>query len=161
MSENKKGLSTGVKVQMIGWALFMPVCLILAIWAFLPDANKDADFNISNDTAQELRTEPVGKVNMPSEKTEAVADAAPAAVPTPKETCDTICAACHATGLLESPKFGDKAAWDKRLADAGGFEGMVKVAIGGKGSMPPKGGAALNDADFAKVVAYLSGQATE
>ncbi len=40
---SKKKLSTSVKVQMVFWALFMPVCLILAIWFFLPDANKDDD----------------------------------------------------------------------------------------------------------------------
>lgn len=155
---SKKSLSMGVKLQMIGWVLFMPICLILAIWAFLPSADKDEGFDSVGVEAQELRTEPVGKVNLPSEKTEAVADATPAAVPTPKETYDAICAACHATGLLDSPKFGDKAAWDKRIADAGGFDSLVASAIAGKGSMPPKGGATLNDADFAKVVSYLSGQ---
>ncbi len=60
--------------------------------------------------------------------------------------------------MLDSPKFGDKAAWDKRIADAGGFDGLVKSAIAGKGSMPPKGGAGLDDAAFAEVVKYLSGQ---
>lgn len=155
---SKKGLSTGVKAQMIGWALFMPICLILSIWAFLPDADKDAGFDGASVDAQVLRTEPVGHLNMPGEADTQVA-AAPAEAPPPKETYDAVCAACHATGLLESPKFGDKAAWDKRLADAGGLEQLVASAIAGKGSMPPKGGANLSDEDFAKVVAYVSGQA--
>ncbi len=162
---SKKKLSFGVKAQMVIWALFMPVCLIVAIWAFLPDANKDDDMQTyANVTeGQEARTEPVGHLNMPDAKpvaTEEVAKAeeAPVAALSPKETYDGICAACHATGLLDSPKFGDKVAWDKRIADAGGFDGLVKSAIAGKGSMPPKGGASVDDAAFAEVVKYLAGQ---
>lgn len=157
---SNKGLSAGVKIQMIGWALFMPICLVLAIWAFLPSADKDEGFDTASVAAQELRTEPVGKVNLPGEQPE-VAAAAPAEAPAPKETYDTVCAACHATGLLDSPKFGDKAAWDQRIADAGGLDGLVASAIAGKGSMPPKGGSTLSDEDFAKVVSYLSGQTAE
>lgn len=153
-----KGLSKGVKIQMIGWALFMPVCLVLAIWAFLPSADKDADFNTATVEAQKLRTEPVGEVAMPGASTATDSEQSVVAAPSPKETYDTICAACHATGLLESPKFGDTAAWEKRIADAGGFDKLVASAIAGKGSMPAKGGASLNDEDFAKVVAYVSGQ---
>jgi cytochrome c5 len=50
------------------------------------------------------------------------------------------CNACHLTGVLDAPKNGDKAAWDKRLAATGGMAGLVKSAIAGKGAMPPKGG---------------------
>lgn len=151
---SNQGLSFGVKIQMIAWALFMPVFLVFSILAFLPD--KKAAL-VEELEVQKLRTTPVGYLKMPSADEGQVAAVAVVAPP-PKETYDTVCAACHATGLLESPKFGDKAAWDKRLADAGGFDGMVALAIKGKGSMPPKGGATLNDEDFAKVVAYLAGQ---
>lgn len=153
-----QGLSTGVKAQMIIWALFMPVCLVLAIWAFLPDADKDADFNTATVEAQKLRTVPVGQVAMPGAPAATDSEQSVAAAPPPKETYEGICAACHATGLLESPKFGDTAEWEKRIAAVGGFEKLVASAIAGKGSMPPKGGAGLADEDFAKVVAYLSGQ---
>lgn len=155
---NKKGLSTGVKAQMIFWALFMPVSLILSIWAFLPSASLDDAFSGATIDAQVLRTEPVGQLNMPGEKSATEEVATAVAAPPPKETYDAICAACHATGLLESPKFGDAAAWEKRIADAGGIDGVVQIAITGKGAMPPKGGASLSDEDFAKVVYYLAGQ---
>lgn len=157
----KKTLSTGVKAQMIIWALFMPVCLIVAVWAFLPKASKDDDISKMLVDSQVMRTEPVGKVEVPKAKGEGseAAEEVAAAAPPPKETYDTICAACHATGLLDSPKFGDSAAWEKRIADVGGFDKLVASAIAGKGAMPPKGGATLNDADFSKVVGYISGQA--
>ncbi len=162
---SKKNMSVGVKAQMVIWALFMPVCLIIAIWAFWPNASKDDDISLYSSVTegQDVRTEPVGHLNMPSDKpkaeaSEVAANEAPAAAPSPRETYDSICAACHATGLLDSPKFGDAAAWEKRLADNGGFDGLVSSAIAGKGSMPPKGGASIDDAAFAEVVKYLSGQ---
>ncbi len=156
-------MSASLRVQMVIIALFMPVFLIVSVLMFLPDASKDDDMQTyANVTeGQEARTEKVGHLNMPNAKPageEVVKAEAPAAAPSPKETYDGICAACHATGLLGAPKFGDKVAWDKRIADAGGFDGLVKSAIAGKGSMPPKGGAGLDDAAFAEVVKYLSGQ---
>jgi len=34
------------------------------------------------------------------------------------------CFACHGTGILESPKVGDKAAWKKRSDALGGIDGL-------------------------------------
>jgi cytochrome c5 len=48
------------------------------------------------------------------------------------------CAMCHAPGLANSPKFGDKAAWAPRIAT--GKESLLKSALNGKGVMPAKGG---------------------
>ena len=64
------------------------------------------------------------------------------------------CAVCHATGVANAPKLGDKAAWAPRLA--AGVDGLTASAIKGKGAMPPKGGAAAaSDADLKAVVAYM------
>ena len=49
------------------------------------------------------------------------------------------CAACHAAGVLNAPKFGDKAAWAPRAK--GGMDALVKSAVAGKPpGMPPRGG---------------------
>lgn len=58
---SKKSLSMGVKVQMVFWALFMPVCLLLAIWAFLPSANKDDGFDAATIQTQGLSNESTGQ----------------------------------------------------------------------------------------------------
>ena len=50
------------------------------------------------------------------------------------------CFACHGTGILESPKKGDKEAWNKRLEANADIDGLVQSAIKGKGAMPPSGG---------------------
>jgi cytochrome c5 len=64
------------------------------------------------------------------------------------------CAVCHAAGVANAPKLGDKAAWAPRLA--AGVDGLTASAIKGKGAMPPKGGAAAaSDADIKAVVAYM------
>ena len=65
-----------------------------------------------------------------------------------------VCQACHASGVLNAPKVGDKAAWAPRIAE--GQDHLVEHAIKGKGAMPPKGGAAnASDADIKAVVAYM------
>ena len=63
------------------------------------------------------------------------------------------CAVCHATGVANAPKLGDKAAWAPRLAV--GVDGLTASAIKGKGAMPPKGGTAAPDAEIKAVVAYM------
>ncbi len=47
------------------------------------------------------------------------------------------CQACHANGVANAPKPGDKAAWAPRIAT--GIDAMLAVAKNGKGAMPPKG----------------------
>lgn len=69
----------------------------------------------------------------------------------------TTCFACHGTGAAGAPKFGDKAAWAPRLA--AGFDEVLKIAINGKGAMPPKGGSTASDADFKAAVQYLTDSA--
>jgi cytochrome c5 len=51
----------------------------------------------------------------------------------------TVCFACHASGVANAPKFGDKTAWEPYLKT--GIDAMVAVVLQGKGAMPPKGGA--------------------
>lgn len=68
------------------------------------------------------------------------------------------CVACHATGVANAPKLGDKAAWAPRLG--AGVDGLMKSVIGGKGAMPPKAGnPSLTDAEIRAAVEYLLSQA--
>ncbi|HTH78730.1 MAG TPA: c-type cytochrome [Ramlibacter sp.] len=93
-----------------------------------------------------------------------VAAAAPAAAPAPaaaggsnanagealfKQTCS----ACHGTGVLGAPKFGDKAAWAPRIKQ--GVDALVHNAITGKNAMPPRGGSSASDADVRAAVQYM------
>ena len=72
-----------------------------------------------------------------------------------KEIYDAVCTACHTTGVLDSPKLGDKAAWEARAA--GGLDALLANATNGKGSMPAKGGdPSLTDAEIRTVVLYIT-----
>ncbi|MBP6763912.1 MAG: c-type cytochrome, partial [Rubrivivax sp.] len=56
-----------------------------------------------------------------------------------KKVYESACFACHGTGILGAPKFGDKAAWAARAK--AGLDGLVKSAIAGTAKgMPPRGG---------------------
>ncbi|ODA13934.1 cytochrome C [Achromobacter xylosoxidans] len=89
---------------------------------------------------------------------------APAATPAPQQAAavnpageklyKSVCFACHATGVANAPKFGDKAAWDPYIKT--GMDAMVKVAMQGKPPMPPKGGAAnASEDDIRAAVQYM------
>ena len=67
------------------------------------------------------------------------------------------CVACHATGAANSPKLGDKAAWEPRIAQ--GNEVLYTSALKGKGAMPPKGGQmSISDDDIKAAVDYMVSQ---
>lgn len=74
---------------------------------------------------------------------------------TGEQIVTNVCAGCHASGALNSPKIGDAAAWGPRIAQ--GFEALTKSAIAGKNGMPPKGGGGdLTDKEVARAVAYIA-----
>jgi len=75
-----------------------------------------------------------------------------------KAVYDKTCVACHASGVANAPKLGDKAAWAPRIAT--GKDALVTSVLKGKGAMPPKAGAAdLKDDDIKAAVDYMVGAA--
>lgn len=64
---------------------------------------------------------------------------------------------CHAAGIADAPKFGDKAAWKARIAQ--GQSILHEHALKGIRMMPAKGGnAALADAEVKGAVDYMVAQ---
>lgn len=67
------------------------------------------------------------------------------------------CRVCHDTGNLGSPRIGDKAAWQDRIAQ--GKDVLYSHAINGftgkTGTMPPKGTSTAPDADIKSAVDYI------
>ncbi len=72
-----------------------------------------------------------------------------------KAVYDKTCVACHASGVANAPKLGDKAAWAPRVAT--GKDALFGAVIKGKGAMPPRGGSAASDAEIRTVVEYMVG----
>jgi cytochrome c5 len=57
---------------------------------------------------------------------------------TGEQVYNEVCAGCHASGALGSPKFEDKAAWGKRNAQ--GYPLLLEHALKGFNKMPARGG---------------------
>lgn len=89
----------------------------------------------------------------------AVADAAAAAKgKSGQEVYKAVCAMCHAGGLMNAPKFGDKEQWAPRIAQ--GHDALVSHAIKGVRMMPAKGGnTGLSDDEVAGAVKYMANEA--
>ena len=92
----------------------------------------------------------------------AVAEVAPVEVAhVEKSGADVVkagCAMCHAAGLMNAPKIGDKGQWQPRIAQ--GYATLVSHAINGIRTMPAKGGnPALTDGEIAAAVAEMANQA--
>ncbi len=104
------------------------------------------------------RIKPVGELTVASSNPvmNALIPAANAAVADGKATYDSACASCHAGGVAGAPKFGDKAAWAKRIAQ--GTNKLYEVALKGKPgtAMMAKGGqAGLKDDAVKAAVDYI------
>lgn len=69
-----------------------------------------------------------------------------------------VCTACHSSGVMGAPKFGDKADWAPRIAK--GKSTLYSHALGGFNSMPPKGGCATcSDKEVKNAVDYMVSKA--
>ena len=124
--------------------------LVVVVWP-LSMLGK-GDTTAGNDDA-ELRIQPVARVEM--QKAVVKSDGKPRDGAT---VYNTLCSACHATGVAGAPKTGDKAAWAPRIAT--GSAALLKSATEGKNAMPARGGAAdLTDAELKAAVDYLVGKA--
>lgn len=74
---------------------------------------------------------------------------------TGQQVYEAVCAACHAAGVANAPKFGDTKAWKPLIAE--GQAALSRTAIRGIRAMPPKGGRPdLPELEVRRAVAYLA-----
>lgn len=130
--------------------IVVAIVLILIIWPLSMMGKGDTSTGSSDDA--ELRIQPVARVEM--QKATVKSDGKPRDGET---VYNTICKACHETGMAGAPKTGDKAAWAPRIAT--GSAALLNSATNGKNAMPPKGGADLSDNELKAAVDYLVGKA--
>lgn len=68
-----------------------------------------------------------------------------------------VCSTCHANGLLQAPRFGNKADWAPRIEK--GMETLYTHAINGFKNMPARGGRQdLSDDEVKAAVDYMVSQ---
>lgn len=71
-----------------------------------------------------------------------------------ENTYKQVCANCHGAGVLNAPKFGDKAKWAPLIAE--GQATLTAHAYVGVRAMPPKGGSPnLSIEGFSDALVYM------
>ena len=142
------------------FSFFIPVFAIIALVAYVVAENKPAGSadaekhalgglstqDLDRGVAERLRK--VGTVEIRD---------ANRALKNGEEVYKAQCAACHATGAANAPKFADAAAWGPRIKT--GFEALVTSALKGKGAMPAQSGGDFEDTEIARGVAFMANAA--
>ena len=131
-------------------AFLVPIIGILLLVSLVLN-RPSADPAALTPEAVTARIQPVGRVEF------GAASGAAAGPRSGEEIVKSACLACHQAGVANAPKIGDKAAWAPRLKT--GLNGMLAVAVKGKGAMPPRGGVAdLTDYELARAIVYMANQ---
>ena len=100
--------------------------VVIAMLALLVTSGKKGENADAKAVVERIR--PVGSVQI----------AGPRAALSGEQVYEQVCKTCHGPGLAGAPKFGDKAAWTKVLAQ--GEQTVFAHAIQGIRAMPAKGG---------------------
>jgi cytochrome c5 len=125
-----------------------PVFIIIGLVYYVVSANKTAPGTDNSELATAVRIQRVGAVELKSGDRK---------LRTGEEAYTAQCAACHAAGLVNAPKFADKAAWATRMAS--GLDSLVNSALKGKGAMGAQSGGDLSDLEIARAVVHMSNAA--
>jgi len=124
-----------------------------------------ANFTAPTPKAAAEKPAEAAAVPAPAAEVKAAEPVAVAAAPAPaaagksgEEVYKAVCSMCHAAGLMNAPKFGDKAQWEPRIKQ--GYDTLVTNANKGVRTMPAKGGnPSLSDAEVAGAVKYMANAA--
>lgn len=132
-------------------ALGVPVVVIILLATYVVRSSSGgAGSDAMSVKAIAERMEPVGIVVL-------AATGAAKVLQTGEAVNKASCSACHATGVAGAPRTGDVAAWAPRIKQR--FDLLVKHAVDGFKTMPPKGGNPNLDAiEVARAVAFMANQ---
>jgi len=124
---------------------------------------EDEDNNPSRDTIAAERIKPVANVYTGDDGAAAIEQAAASAAPEQavafdgsldgKMIYDTVCAACHATGVADAPMPGST---EMATRAEKGLDALLKIALEGLNAMPARGGRPdLSDEQIKAVVEFM------
>jgi len=132
-------------------AFLIPISIIIMLVNLASiSSTKGAGSTAQSDEAIAERLQPVAKFKLVDEE-------ADEEVKSGEDVFKSTCASCHAEGVANAPKVGDEDDWAPLIDD--GLDTILKVAIEGKGAMPPRGGNAnLSDDEVASAIVYMANQ---
>ena len=129
-------------------AFIVPIAVAVMISQLVTSGEHGAS---ENENIVLARIQPVGSVVIAE-------PSGPKGMLTGEQVYATVCKTCHEAGLAGAPKFGDKAAWAKIVAQ--GDKLAFEHAIGGFKAMPAKGGNSdLTDDEVKRAVAFMANKA--
>jgi cytochrome c5 len=133
------------------FAFVVPIIAIILLVSYVAaDKRPAAGSDAMSAQATVERIRPVGVVQVKD-----LSD--PSALKTGEQVYTGVCAACHAAGTLNAPKFGDAAAWAPRLPQ--GFDTLLAHALKGHKAMPPQGGGDFADLEIARALVFMANKA--
>jgi cytochrome c5 len=137
-------------VTVLVLAFVVPIVIIVLLVQLVTGGMKfEKDGVEMSPEAIAKRIQPVAGVNI-----EAAARSGPASR-TGEDIYKSVCTACHAAGVANAPKFGNKGDWAPRIKT--GQKALLQSALKGKGAMPARGGAAdLSDAEVERAVVFMA-----
>jgi cytochrome c5 len=137
----------------IGSFIFAMVVIVAATKKESPEPAKNVVENtVVEEKVAEADVKPVAEVKVAEAATEKAGDSGSISG---EKIAQKNCALCHASGMMNSPKIGDKEQWAPRIAQ--GKEMLVNNAIKGIRTMPAKGGnPSLSDAEVAAAVIWMA-----
>lgn len=129
-------------------SFLVPIVVIIMLINYVASSGKaGAGTDSMGAEAVAARIQPVGSVK--------IAEAGGAGgAQSGEEVFKARCAACHASGAMGAPKFGDAGAWAPRIQQ--GLQALVSSALNGKNQMPKQGGGDLSDLEIARGVVYMA-----
>jgi cytochrome c5 len=131
-------------------SFLVPIILIVMLSQLVTTGINPGKETASTDEAVAARLKPIGQVEVTDPN-------APKVEKTGKEVVDAVCSACHATGALNAPKIGDKAAWASHISV--GLDHLTQNAIKGIRQMPARGGNPdLTDTEIARAIVFMANQ---
>lgn len=118
---------------------------------------------MSTEEAVASRVQPAGQVNMggpivAEADTGAGGGSAAAGDGEPQsgeQVYNSVCMACHDSGVAGAPRIGDASIWQDRMEERGGYDPIYQNALNGFKGMPAKGGANISDEELDRAVEYL------
>lgn len=137
----------------MGSFIFAIVVIVAATKKDSPEPTKNVVENtVVEEKVAEADVKPVAEVKVAEAATEKTGDSGSISG---EQIAQKNCALCHSSGMMNSPKIGDKEQWAPRIAQ--GKEMLVNNAIKGIGVMPAKGGnTSLSDAEVAAAVVWMA-----
>ena len=137
----------------IGSFIFAMVVIVAVTKKDSPEPAKNVVENtVVEEKVAEADVKPVAEVKVAEAATEKAGDSGSISG---EKIAQKNCALCHASGMMNSPKIGDKEQWAPRIAQ--GKEMLVNNAIQGIRTMPAKGGnPSLSDAEVAAAVVWMA-----